>query len=704
MTLGGVVYYVYTLANNQEFLQTKFSQTIKNFFPPEVAENFAPPNNIAFDFNEKTITVQGIHVRDLQSNTLINIAELQIKLSSLVQQKVSQITIKKPQIFIRKHNGEYNFKYLIENFAFPPQANEKPSSDKLPDVYIYGGEVSYHDSEIFRQQLSCSQLNITAKLTDNNYNFTVDGICSLLKSKLNIKGEFANTLRVKSSDLELKLDKLRSKLQSWPQQLDVKGGIAIQNILFSSESGFEAQLAVNCKSIYWRDGVFDSYPIQNLSIKSPIGHTGLKNIDFSCEFMKERIRGKNGSWGTNGGRLFLTTQNISITNAWLDQYAHLHPMVKEIQGMGKINVSMKNSIELKQEEKKFTWKVLSTVEDGLFIYRNKKPVTVDNIHFQIQVDDTAATIRKGEGRFCQGTFRFDPYGKILWKEQRLKNIGVEIDNVNITRQLWDSIPFGDTIWQFSQAEANVSGRVTFPEKFDASISKNLSFPVHHIPKIDLYVKNGSAVIWEAPIPVKNAKGNILFENGVLYLNNMTCNTKDYNGSGLVNGKIWLAAKPDPCLQLDIKCKQCEIHPGIYKAFRDNKPFLDRQRKWHKIIGEVWEEINPKGGKVDVEVLVDKKLGTGTLNPEALVRVETFDTQITYKNFYYPVKNVNGVVVVDVKEEGQRVDIKDFTARNAEGSFFINGVLIPQEINEEFEIALDLEVKGKVIKELHTFST
>lgn len=693
MTLGGVVYYVYTLANNQEYLQSKFRQTLKNFFPPEIADNFTPPNNISFDFNEKTITVQGLHIRDLQSNTLANIAELQIRLSSLVQQKVSQITIKKPQIFIRKQNGKYNFQYLIENFASPPQTQKKPSQEKRPDIYIYGGEVSYRDPEVFREQFSCSQLNITTNSTDENYNFLVEGVCSLLESKLNITGELTNKLHIKSDDIKLKLDKLRSKIKPWPQPLDIRGGISVKDIAFSSEKGFEAQLVVDCKSIYWRDGVFNSYPITNLSIRSPIRRTHLENIDFSCEFMQERISGKKGTWGTNGGRLFLTTQNIAITNAWLKKHTHLHPMVKEIQEMGKINASLKNSIELKQNKQKFTWKLLSTINNGTFVYRNKKPTTIDNIQLQVQIDDTAATIHKGEWRFCQGTFRFEPYGKILWKEQRLKNINIEIDNVHITRQLWDSIPFGDTIWQFSQAEAIASGRATFPEKFDASISKNLSFPVHHIPKIDLYVKEGSAVIWEAPIPVKNAKGNIVFENGILYLNNMTCNTKNHKGSGLVNGKIWVAAKPDPCLQLDIKAKQCEVHPEIYKAFRDNKPLFDRHRTWHKIIGEVWEEINPKGGKVDVEVIVDKKLGTGSLDPEASIRIETFDTQITYKNFYYPVKNVNGVVVIDVKEEGQRVDIKDFTARNAEGSFFINGVLIPQKVNDQFEIALDLEVKG-----------
>ncbi|BBM84120.1 hypothetical protein [Candidatus Uabimicrobium amorphum] len=693
VTLGGVIYYVYTLANNQEFLQTKFRQTIKNFFPPHIADKFTPPKNINFDFREKILTIQDIHVRDLQNNTFVSIAELQIKLSSLVQQKISSVVIKKPQVFIRKQNDKYNYHYLVENYITPPKTGDKPSADKLPDIHVYGGEVSYNDPKIFTQQISCSQLNIAANSVDNKYNFTLDAACNFLTSKLNVKGEFADVTSVKSADIKLKLDDLHNKLVSWPRELDVAGDISLKNISFNSKKGFQAQFLTNCSSIYWRDGVLDSYPLTNLSIRSPISNKGFENIDLQCVFLKERITGNNGSWGVNGGRLFLTTQDISVTNAWLGKYQHLHPMIKEIKEVGKINASMKNSFELKQEKQKFSWKMLCSIDKGSFVYRNKKPTTIDNIRFQVQIDDTAATIHQGEWRFCNGTCRFDPYGKILWEDQRLKDVNIELDNVHLTRQFWDSIPFGDEIWQFSQAEGKVSGRVTFPEKFDPSISRNLSFPVHYIPKIDVYVKDASVTIWEAPVPVKNAQGNVVFENGILYLNNLTCNTRDYGGSGLVNGKIWLAVKPYPCLKLDIKCKQCEVRPGIYELFNNNKPFLGRLREWHKIVARVWEEISPKGGKVDVEVIVDKKLGTGTLDPEALVRVETFDTQIAYKNFYYPVKNVNGVVVVDIKQEKQRVDIKNFTARNAEGSFFIEGLLIPQKIDDEFKIALDLEVKG-----------
>ncbi|WP_372366892.1 hypothetical protein [Candidatus Uabimicrobium sp. HlEnr_7] len=685
-TLGGISYYFYTLTNNQEFLQSKFHQTIKNFFPG-TSQFFDTPKNITFDLSQKLLVLKDVHIRDSDNETLLNISILKIKFSSLIKQSIANVTIIKPQIFIKKYKSKYNFSHFFIN---PPTPNQTPKKDtKLPPIIIKDGEISYRNHLLLQEKINFSGIDFSGSLQKNQYDFSLNGTCNLLETPLIFNGKYTeDDFFIKSDDLKLDFSSLDKVLIAWPKELEAKGQVTAKNILFTKKNGLKTDVNINCKSVYFRKGVYKSYPITNLKVSSPFSKDGFTDINFYCDFMQESVISKGGKWGKDHGYLSLMTKNIVVNNKWLDKHRALHPLVEKIASIGKIDTRLKSSFILtKLPESQLNWKLLCDINQGTFIYENKQPLAVENIDLQVEVNKEAINLLKGNWDFCDGEFNIDPRGKFFWHEERFSNVNIEFKDINLTRKVWDAMPLGDQIWKFSQAEGNISGRITFPKKWNESISQNLNFPVHYIPRIDVYVKDVRAVPWEAPVPVDNINGHIFFENGILYLNDLTCKSQGHKGDGKITGKIWLAVKPEPCFSLQIKCRQCEVHPGIYRSF------LGKRRDWHEVICEVWEQIDPKGGTIDIDITVDKKIGSGTEDADVHVRIESFDAAIAYKNFYYPVKDVNGVVIIDIEQENIKVDIQNFTARNVEGTFKIDGVLVPQKVNGKTEIGLDLKVLG-----------
>ncbi len=643
---------------------------------------------VSLDLIGGFVQINDFQVRGKDKKKILEIPEMKFFLKDLISSspKLARISLLNPSLHIKREGEDINILSL-----FPSDQNTQGESAELPELFLENARITYEDSEILKPKshLELSQANL--RLTQNetgDYQVRGTGTFSILK-RISFQGTYSpksKGLDLKLKPISLKLEDISSRVKNWPSQLEIKGDLNFKEIHFSGLSEKEPALAIE-GGISLKKGEIswlhkgERLSLEDIRARIQINPKGEVTLGAKAKFLGSTLVVKDG-WANLKGEVRLPLRltdfvlderlvdlALKFNPSWEEDYEDV--FFREIHPGGKIS----GDLVLKCSSEG-VWDWQSKVHlDNIGLSYFDRPVTLHELTGTVEVSSEEIRLPDVSWKLGSGVFKVNPQSRLFFKSKKAENFFITFRDLEVNRGTWDSFPEVIFLWEMLWPQGVVDGKIMLRENF-----------LERMPRIELTCHDFEATFDEVPYPAHEANGNLLFEDGCLFLQNLRAKLVGSEAKVHVNGHVWPIDYPEflPRLDVQISVSEALINEKIPEFFRT----FQQEDSWHYDVIEIWNVIRPESGKIWVNAHA-KRESIGFEDPKVKAIVKFTDVVANYLEFPYPFTDGQGDITVFTGEE---VIIHQASVRNKDSSIKLKGVLHPRPAG----MGVDLKFSGSTV--------